>query len=454
MKAAILCRLSKEDADGKRSGIESTGVQLANARAAIEGQGWTVADGCTWVFDDVSGADMGRRLDAVIASAKAGNFDVLVARDLDRLVREAARQAAVLVQLGDAGVRVWTYNDRRFATLAGLDGAMTYLRGVIAEEERAKTSARVREALRFRAQAGRPAGQVPFGYRIERDASGAPVERIDEAKAAVVVHVFETFAKLGTYHATADALNTEGVASPSGGTWPPQSVKNMVCNPVYRGLVVRGRKQYVPQRGRIVCVRADESTLQRVKRPELRLVSPELIARVDAVMARPRRSFGAAKVRHLASSFVRCGVCGASLTVTGAKTSCYGCARQHGQGKAACGGIGYRAEYVVDGAILASLAPLFGATAVKRTIASIEKKLDNSASPEGRASDRRRVERAIAECARKQKNLAASIADGAAPAAVLTLLREEEARAAKMRDELGRLDAAPPATLARRRVLA
>ena len=38
---------------------------------------------------------------------------------------------------------------------------------------------------------------MPFGYRIERDDSGATVERIDETKAAVVVHVFETIGKLG-----------------------------------------------------------------------------------------------------------------------------------------------------------------------------------------------------------------------------------------------------------------
>jgi len=456
IRAAILVRLSKEDAQGKRAGIESTAVQLANARAAIAAQGWVVAEGCEFVFDGVSGADMGPRLDAVIATARAGRFDVLVARDLDRLVREAARQAAVLVQLSDAGARVWTYTDGSFAKLGGFDYLLTAVRGVVAEEERRKTGARVREALRARAAAGRASGRVPFGYRNVRDeATGASFPRIVEDEAKIVRRIAVEYLNRGSLHAAAVALNEAGVSAPSGGTsWSPQAIKNVVTNPIYRGLVVRGRTIKVVERGTRVRTVAEEANVQRIERPELAILDAELAARLDAALAKPRRrSWGAAEPRHLLSSFARCAICGASLTVAGSKGPSYLCVRHLTHGRAACPGIGYRSEGAVDAAVLAKLAPMLDGDLAKRTLVAIAKRLDERARPDTRADERRRVERAIADSERKQRNLAAAVAEGNPPAAVLGMLRDEEGRVRTLRAELARLDQAPPASLERRRLL-
>jgi site-specific DNA recombinase len=296
---------------------------------------------------------------------------VLVLRDLDRLARDAARQAALLVQLKDAGVEVWTYSDRAFVQLDGYGYLLTAVKGVVAEQERAKAAQRIREGLRFRVQAGRRATNAPFGYRNTRDASGAAHWEIDEAHAAVVVRVGEIFVeRSGSFHATAVALNGAGVPSPGGTTWSPQAVKNVVIHPLYRGEYRHGETRMVARGGTLVTVRAPEADVLRIAHPELRVWPDALLARLDALLARPRRkAWGAATPKHLASSFLRCGVCGASLVVSGTRKRnnlSYVCDRHRMQGRSACRGIGYRAEHAVDAALLRALAPFIDGEVAER----------------------------------------------------------------------------------------
>ena len=83
MRAAAYVRLSKEDREGARSGIESCLVQEKNAERAIQAQGWTLADRGMFVDDDVSGAEILRRpsLQAMLLAAERRMFEVLVLRD-------------------------------------------------------------------------------------------------------------------------------------------------------------------------------------------------------------------------------------------------------------------------------------------------------------------------------------------------------------------------------------
>jgi hypothetical protein len=87
---------------------------------------------------------------------------VLVVRDLDRLARDAARQASLLVRLADAGVKVWSYADRSFVELEGYGYLLTAVKGVVAEQERAKAAQRIREV--DGAKRWQLAGQISAGF--------------------------------------------------------------------------------------------------------------------------------------------------------------------------------------------------------------------------------------------------------------------------------------------------
>jgi hypothetical protein len=56
MRAAIYVRLSKEDREGAKSGIESCVVQQKNAERAIHAQNWRTEAAGLFVDDDFSGA--------------------------------------------------------------------------------------------------------------------------------------------------------------------------------------------------------------------------------------------------------------------------------------------------------------------------------------------------------------------------------------------------------------
>jgi DNA invertase Pin-like site-specific DNA recombinase len=454
MRAAVYVRLSKEDRQGARSGIESCLVQQKNAERAIESQAWYFSADRVFVDDDESGAEILRRpqLQAMLLAAERHAFDVLVLRDLDRLARDAARQAALLVQLKDSGVEVWTYTDRSFVQLDGYGYLLTAVKGVVAEQERAKAAQRIREGLRFRVQAGRRATPAPFGYRNIRDASGAARWEIDDACAAVVVRVGETFVeRSGSFHATAVALNVAGVPSPGGTTWSPQAVKNVVTHPLYRGEYRHGEMRMVARGGTLVSVRAPQDDVLRIAHPELRILPDGLLARLDALLARPRRkAWGAATPKHLASSFLRCGVCGSSLVVSGTKKRnnlSYVCDRHRMHGRAACRGIGYRAEHAVDTALLRALAPFISGDIAERALGLLKAELEARAADSGRKSAGARIQRDLDAAARRAKNLADAIARGGEMDALLAALRQETSRIEGLKSDLGRLDHTAPAAV-------
>jgi site-specific DNA recombinase len=460
MRAAVYVRLSKEDREGARSGIESCLVQQKNAERAIEVQAWHLAADRLFVDDDVSGAEILRRpqLQAMLRAAQSGAFNVLVLRDLDRLARDAARQAALLVQLKDAGVEVWAYADRAFVQLDGYGYLLTAVKGVVAEQERAKAAQRIREGLRFRVQAGRRATRAPFGYRSIRDANGAAHWQVDDALAAVVVRVGETFVeRSGSFHATAVALNGAGVPSPGGSTWSPQTVKNVLTHPLYRGEYRHGAMRKVARGGTLVRVRAPEAEVLHIAHPELRVWPDFLLVQIDAALSRPRRkAWGVATPRHLASSFLRCAVCGSSLVVSGTKRRnnlSYVCDRHRMHGRSACRGIGYRVEHAVDAALLRAVAPFIDGDIAERALGLLKDHLEAQAKDNGREAARERVQRDLDAAQRKAKNLADAIARGGEMDALLVALREETGRIDGLRADVERLEHAAPVAINPRRIL-
>jgi DNA invertase Pin-like site-specific DNA recombinase len=444
-----------------KSGIESCVVQQKNAEREIATQKWNADAESVFVDDDFSGAEIKRRpnLQALLQAAQRRAFEVVVVRDLDRLARDAARQTALLVQLADVGVRVWSYTKRDFVQLEGSGYLMTALEGIFAEQERAKAAQRIREGLRFRVRAGRRAGRAPLGYRHIRDANGAALWEINSDGAAVIVRVGETFVERGgSYHATAVAMNQAGVASPGGTTWSPQMVKNVLRNPIYRGEYRHGLNRCVARGGTLVRERAPEAEVLRVAHPELRIWPEALLSKIDEILAGPRRTpWSVVGPRHLASSFLKCGLCGSSLVVSGAKKRnnlSYICDKHRMHGWAACRGIGYRAEHAVDRALLEAVAPFVDGDVAERALGLLKQALEAHARDRSQTAARERLQRDLDAAQRKAKNLTDAIARGGELDPLLAAVREQTDRIASLKIELERLKRSAPVSIDPRRVLA
>jgi DNA invertase Pin-like site-specific DNA recombinase len=244
MRAVIYARYSS---DNQREASIEDQVRLAHGH--IESRGWTYLH----AYNDraISGASALRPgYQRLLADARDGQFDVVVAEALDRLSRDQEDVAALYKRLSFAGIRIVTLAEGEVSELhVGLKGTMNalFLKD-LAQKTRRGLEGRVRE--------GRSAGGLCYGYTVvrETDARGEPVRggrRIDEAEAAVVRRIFEQFATGMSANAIAKQLNAEGVPRPRGLLWRDTAIRGhrqrgtgILNNELYIGRLVWNRLRY------------------------------------------------------------------------------------------------------------------------------------------------------------------------------------------------------------------
>lgn len=287
MRAAIYARQSVDQAEG----IDR---QLERCRALIAARGW--AAGPEYVDNDVSASKTrgpatgwGRML------AAADEFDVVVAVNLDRLLR-TQRDLTTLIE---SGVVVTTLEGE--LDLASASGEMqaSVLTTMARFEARRKGERQVR-ANAQRARAGKwVGGRRPFGF--EPDGM-----TLRPAEAEVIRAAYRDVLTGSTLAGVARAWNAEGFTTgqkrqarsghpgePS--PWRADSVRAVLTNPRYAG-----RVRY---KGEIMT--------EPAKWPAL--VDEATFAAVQAVLSDPaRRSPGRGPSRILTGLAV-CGVCGATV---------------------------------------------------------------------------------------------------------------------------------------------
>jgi len=153
---------------------------------------------------------------ALLTGAKSKKFDVVVTMSLDRIGCESIKTAASLLDIVDAGVRMFYYNDGSEPTLdTPISKAMLSLQGFGAEDYKYQIKQKTREALRNKAKKGHGAGNKAYGYdhvRVGSDGKRA----INEREAVVVRRIFDLCAQGLGMLKIARILEKEGMQSPRG----------------------------------------------------------------------------------------------------------------------------------------------------------------------------------------------------------------------------------------------
>ena len=366
MIAAIYARKSNEQ-HGVTDEQKSVARQVDHARQYARDNGWTVDESSIFVDDGISGAEFAGRPGFVAlmnALKPKPRFGVLIMSELSRLGREQIETAYAMKQLSVAGVRCFSYLERRELLLeSAVDKFLLSAVNLGAELEREKARLRTHDALLRKARAGHVTGGEPFGYENVGvfDASGrrSHVERrIKKDEAVVVVRIFELSASGYGYKAIARLLNAEGCLTPraKGGRalkWAISSVCEVLHRKSYLGLLTWNQTRYKNQWG----VRATASASLRpaeewVKHvdPKLRIISDDLWQRTHARLATVRQVYAggdranlpprADPAKYLLSNLAQCGVCGGTLwTLSGGFYAdrtirrFYGCAASHARGE-------------------------------------------------------------------------------------------------------------------------
>lgn len=318
-RAALYCRLSRED-DGLEGTAESESIQ--NQRSML--LAWADRLGCAvqgiYCDEDYSGADRDRpAFNRMIAAARAGQIDVILAKSQSRFTRDMELVEKYLHGLFPLwGVRFLALVDHvDTADPAGKKSRQIY--GLMNEWYLEDLSANVRAVLTHKRRQGCSiASGALYGYRKDPACRGHLLP--DEAAAAVVVRIFAlALSGLGCA-AIARRLNAEGIPSPAAakalaqgkapgpGLWSKATVHRMLTNRTYAGDLVQGRVERISWRSSKTR-RLPEERWIVAPASQPPLVSRAVFDRVQALLAARARS-GKPGAPHPLAGLVVCGLCG------------------------------------------------------------------------------------------------------------------------------------------------
>lgn len=233
-RAAIYARQSVDDSEG-------IGRQMEACRALASSRDYAIVE--TYTDDGVSGyreRGQGTAFARMLEDARAGRFDVLIVRKLDRL----ARSLAALEALTAAKVQVVTTDGEVDLTTAAGRLVANVLTSVARAESETKAERRV-FANKARRTDGIPtSGRVPYGYvwistKERREHGSEEAYALDPERADDVRRIFEMFLAGVPLGSIARDLNTAGKrtlatkAQPEGVAFKPTTLRRMLSSPYY-----------------------------------------------------------------------------------------------------------------------------------------------------------------------------------------------------------------------------
>lgn len=170
--------------------------------------------------------------------------------------------------------------------------------------------------------------RVPYGYRRNADENGVKTVASRDAKwivpdkprAGCVRRIFRMRGAGRSWGDIAAALDADGIPSPNGGAWTPQTLSSIVKNEAYIGTLILGRRT---RRGK-------PGTLRRVENAWKGLVTPAQWRAAQSTQTVVRNG---RMVAGIAGAVLRCSGCGQPMRMFGSKHGrrYYGCRRVTGK---------------------------------------------------------------------------------------------------------------------------
>lgn len=294
-----------------RQSVDPTGLGAAVDRqrqdcvALAAARGWRVV--AEYVDNDVSATARRRPgFQRLQDAAEAGEFDVIVAWHVDRLVRRLADLEPVLATCQSLRIQIATVTGELDpSTDAGR--LVARILSSVAQAEVERKAARQARANRQRAEAGTVRlVRRPFGY----DLGG----RIQRREANAIRRAAEQVLDGASFAQAARDLNARGIPTSTGHAWRASSLTKVLRNPRYAGIATYHGDPVAAGRWTPILDRETHDAL---------------MARIQALA--PTVNPGP-RPRHLLSGLATCGICGAGLVVnvdgrTGRRT--YRCPRLH-----------------------------------------------------------------------------------------------------------------------------
>jgi hypothetical protein len=220
-------------------------------------------------------------------------------------------------------------------------------------------------------------------------------------------------------------------------------VREILYRPLYRGLIVWGELQKYENKGTKKRRPREEKDWVRIDAPDLRIITPDLWAIVEARLARAkaksRSAFRDQESKYLLTGMARCAHCGGPMQIVGQdyhrrKGRFYGCAFYKNRGSSICKNSLLGEQEVLDQIVLKSIQEALTEDMIKVTV---DKALEKHRAGRGTQLDRRTaIERELSLIEAKQVHLVDAIAAGDKNRMLLDRLKVEETRREELIREL------------------
>ena len=232
-RAAIYARVSKLEMTNEE--FDSTDGQAARCRDLARAHGMRVEATYT---DASTGSNTDRpELQALLADAAAGRFDVVLCFKLDRISRSCSDFWRIVETLQGQGVGLVSVCES-FDSSTPTGRLMMGIISNFAQYELETIKLRTKQGLSSRAEAGYwPARHTPFGYRRECNGDGAPTTLAPDENARLVREAFKRYVDGDGPGLLAKWLNEESALPHDGKPWSGRRVRTMLAQPAYVGLV-------------------------------------------------------------------------------------------------------------------------------------------------------------------------------------------------------------------------
>lgn len=289
-------------------------MQRLECRRFAERMGWSIIH--EEQEEGVSGhkvrAENRDKIQLIKNAARQKKFDIFLVFMFDRIGRIADETPFVVEWFVKNGIRVWSAKEGEQRFESHTDKLTNYIRFWQADGESEKTSIRTSTRMGQIVESGYyTGGTCPYGYKLVRQ--GRTNKRgydlfdlvINEEEAPLVQLIFDKYVTEGRgAQSIANLLNSMKIKNRSGNNWHPSSIRGMIKNITYIGILRSGesRSQVLPQLQII-----DEQTFHAAQE-----ITTQRCGKYESTRHIPLNVRGTS----LLAGNVFCGHCGARLSLT------------------------------------------------------------------------------------------------------------------------------------------
>ena len=331
-RAVVYARVSGDDVREGKEG-RNLAEQVKMGREFAQSKGYSIIAELPEDDRGASGAKLDLpQVERFLEMARAGEFDVLIVREMDRLARRLAKQLIIEDELKRAGVEIEyvlaTYENN-------LEGDLNKnIKAVVNEYEALKIAERMTRGRRVKAKTGSVIshGHAPYGYTTfySYGADGKRIKtefNIKPEEAEIIRLIFNWYNDGMTIHRIKRELTRLAIPTPADdypdktyhkkhnrGEWGRSTIYSILQNESYTGAWHYGKRSPIAPRSKKM-VDNDRESWIRVEIPAI--IDPDLWEATRRALARNReRGGGNVKNDYLLRGRLVCGDCKGRMVAT------------------------------------------------------------------------------------------------------------------------------------------